>query len=143
MDGGSMLERLSARERGPAVHLLGHRLLACDAAAQSVRVAYSGKAEFCNPMGRVQGGFLAAMLEQAMIDAIYCAAGLDAGAVTLELETQFLAPVSPGPISVEAHVTRLGRSIAFLAGQLQDGNANLCLTGSAVALLQPPGETGG
>lgn len=142
MTDGDLLARLRARDRGPAVRLLGHDLLACDREAQSVRVAYEARAEFCNPMGQVQGGFLATMLEQAMIDAAYCAAGLDAGTVTLELETQFLSPGCPGPILAEARVTRLGRSIAFLSGQLQDGRGTALLAGSAVALLQARSGTG-
>ena len=141
-DGPPLLERLRERERGPAVRLLDHRLVACDKAAGSVRVAYEAKPEFCNPMGQVQGGFLSAMLEQAMIDAVYCAAGLDAGAVTLELDVHFLTPARPGTLFVDSRVTRLGRSIAFLAAELQDDHQSQCLTGSAVAILRPSSGSG-
>jgi uncharacterized protein (TIGR00369 family) len=142
MDALPLLERLRGRERGPAVRLLGHRLLDCDEAARSVRVAYEARPEFCNPMGQVQGGFLSAMLEQAMVDAVYCAAGLDAGAVTLELEVHFLASARPGMLLADGRVTRLGRSIAFLAAELQDESGTQCLSGSAVAILQSPSTSG-
>lgn len=142
MTDGDLLRQLRARDRGPVVRLLGHNLVACDPDAQRVRVAYEARPEFCNPMGQVQGGFLSTMLEQAMVDAAYCAAGMDAGAVTLELEAQFLTSGRPGPILAEAWVSRLGRSIAFLSGQLQDGEGNRLLTGSAVALLKMQAGTG-
>jgi hypothetical protein len=49
--------------RPPCAELLGWRLL--DARPQEgwIKLAFEGKPEFCNPAGFIQGGILAAMLD--------------------------------------------------------------------------------
>lgn len=50
----------------PCEATLGWRLLDADSATGAVRIAFEGKPVFCNPGGTIQGGFLAAMLDDTL-----------------------------------------------------------------------------
>src|SRR6185503_21207834 len=50
----------------PVATLLGARPLACDPAVGKITIAFEAKPEFCNLLGTVQGGMLAAMLDLVM-----------------------------------------------------------------------------
>lgn len=56
----ALIERFN-RYTSPSGRLLGFRMVECDGAAGRVRVAYEARPEFCNPMGTIQGGFVAAI----------------------------------------------------------------------------------
>ncbi len=45
--------------------------------------------------------------------------------VTIDLHVHFLQAVRPGPITVKARMTQLGKRIAFIEGQLFDKNGKL------------------
>jgi acyl-coenzyme A thioesterase PaaI-like protein len=51
------------------------------------------------------------------------------------LTVNFLAPAKPGPIIVEANVTQLGKSIAFVEGRLTAADGTLLATASASTRL--------
>jgi acyl-coenzyme A thioesterase PaaI-like protein len=51
-------------EMPPAAGLLGWKALSLEPG--HVRVRYTARPEFANPQGAIQGGFLAAMLDDAM-----------------------------------------------------------------------------
>lgn len=59
----------------PCAQLLGWRLLAHDEARGWIKVGFVGAAEFLNPAGRVQGGILAAMLDDTMGPAVLVKSG--------------------------------------------------------------------
>jgi acyl-coenzyme A thioesterase PaaI-like protein len=50
----------------PAAVLLGWRLVAVDPAAGTIEVSFTATERFLNPVGDVQGGFLAAMLDDTL-----------------------------------------------------------------------------
>ena len=108
----------------PYAQLLGWRPL--DARTQEgwIKVAFEGKQEFCNRAGFVQGGFLSAMLDPAMAATVILMSEGRLYTSTVSITVNFLAPAKPGPIIVEARVTKLGKTIAFVEGNLlaQDGN---------------------
>src|SRR2546427_11958538 len=56
-------------EMPPAAVLLGWKAL--DLQPGSGRVQYTARPAFCNPHGAIQGGFLAAMLDDAMAPAVF------------------------------------------------------------------------
>jgi uncharacterized protein (TIGR00369 family) len=43
---------------------------------------------------------------------------------TIELNVQFLAPAKPGRLIGKARVVRLGKTIGFVEGELEDANGN-------------------
>lgn len=118
----------------PAAALLGWEPL--ELAPGRVRVRCTAREEFHNPQGNVQGGFLAAMLDDAMGPALYTLLPADAFAPTLELKVSFLRPAKAGALVAEGRVVHRTRSVAFLEGTLSDDAGNLIATASATARIQ-------
>ena len=100
-----------------------------------MRVQFTARPEFTNPVGDVQGGFLAAMLDDTMGPAIVST--LEAGefAPTLEMKINYLKAARPGVLVGEAHVVKRGRAVAFAAGELRDESGDLVATATATALI--------
>jgi uncharacterized protein (TIGR00369 family) len=106
-----------------------------------VRVRYTARPEFGNPQGAIQGGFLAAMLDDAMGPALFTLLGSDQFAPTIEIKVNFLRPARPGPIIAEGRVVHRTRSLAFLEGTLATDGGDLIATGTATARISGgPGE---
>ncbi|MEC9347202.1 MAG: PaaI family thioesterase [Pseudomonadota bacterium] len=128
---------ISTRPRAGCSQLLGLVPLAFDPEAGTARIGYTAKPEFCNPMGVVQGGFLTAMIDEAMALAVVSAADFTIYVPTLELKVSFLNSGWPGPMVAEGRVVRLGTSIAFLEGKLFNGKDELIATATATAKVIP------
>lgn len=120
----------------PAATLLGWTLLAVDPDAGTIRVQFEARKEFLNPAGFVQGGLLAAMLDDTMGPALVATLGKGEFAPTLDLRVSFLRPVQMGRIVGDGRVVHRGGSIAFLAGELRGADGALVATGTATAKLQ-------
>ncbi len=122
----------------PAAALLGFELLAIDPAQGTIRVRFSARPEFTNPIGAVQGGFLAAMLDDTLGPAL--TATLEPGqfAPTIELKVNFVAPARPGPLVGEGRVVARGGTVAFLAGELRTEAGELIATATATARIVVP-----
>src|SRR5258708_36533648 len=107
----------------PSSKLLGWHLLDARPAEGWVRIGFDGKAEFCNPAGFVQGGILSAMLDDTMGPAVFVMTDGKLYTATITMTVNFLAPARPGPITGEAKVTQLGKTVAFVEGRLmaEDG----------------------
>jgi uncharacterized protein (TIGR00369 family) len=123
----------------PAAALLGWTPLTLEPG--HVRVQYSAREEFYNPQGNVQGGFLAAMLDDAMGPALFTTLAADQFAPTLELKVSFLRRAKAGTLVAEGRVVHRTRSVAFLEGTLSDGDGNLVATASATARIQAPRDS--
>lgn len=109
----------------PASRMLGWTFVSYDREAMVLRLAFDGKPEFRNPAGVIQGGILSAMVDDTFGPLV--GATLGKFGVTVDLTTQFLRPVLPGPITTEARILRRGRSVVFLEGDLMDAGGKLCL----------------
>ena len=119
----------------PAARLLGWELEEVDPEAGTIRVRFEARAEFANPTGAVQGGFLAAMLDDTMGPALVATLEPDQFAPTLELKVNFLRPARPGRLVGTARVVHRGGTVAFLAGELADADGTLVATASATARI--------
>ena len=121
----------------PAARLLGWELIDVDPDAGTIEVGYRATADFTNPVGDVQGGFVAAMLDDTLGPALVSMLGPDEFAPTLDLHVQFLRPVRPGPLVGRGRVTSKGRSVAFLAGELLDESGSVRAVATATAAIRP------
>ena len=94
----AILERFQRTRNQPTgSQTLGFRMVAVSQAERSVEVEFDGKAELLlNPMKQIQGGYLCAMLDEAMSVACMVASGMTAVAPTLEMKTSFFRPGMPG-----------------------------------------------
>jgi uncharacterized protein (TIGR00369 family) len=117
----------------PSAKLLGWRLLEARPKDGWLKVGFDGKVEFCNPAGFVQGGILSAMLDDSMGPAAFVMSEGKFYTTTISLTVNFIAPAKPGPLVVEAQVTQLGRSIAFMEGRLMAEDGTVLATASTVA----------
>lgn len=59
----------------PAARLLGWRLVAVDPQAGTIEVEFDAKPDFTNPSGFIQGGFIAAMLDDTLGPAAFAMTG--------------------------------------------------------------------
>ena len=119
----------------PSAKLLGWRLLDARPAEGWLKVAFDGKAEFLNPAGFVQGGILLAMLDDTMGPAVMVMTEGKFYTTTISLTVNFMAAAKPGPITAEARVTQLGKTIAFMEGKLTAEDGTLLATATTTARL--------
>jgi uncharacterized protein (TIGR00369 family) len=128
----ALLAVLEGRAPGPpAARHLGWRCIELDAENGTLVVEFQPRAEFLNPIGNVQGGFLAAMLDDTMGPLVF--ATLEPGQFnpTLEFKVSFLRPARLGPLTATARIVHRGRSIAFAAADLRDAGGELLATATA------------
>jgi uncharacterized protein (TIGR00369 family) len=119
----------------PSAKLLGWHLIDAKPKEGWIKVGFDGKAEFCNPAGFVQGGLLSAMLDDTMGPAVMVMTEGKLYTTTISLTVNFLAPAKPGPITAEAKVTQLGKTIAFVEGRLMAEDGTLLATASVSVRL--------
>jgi uncharacterized protein (TIGR00369 family) len=119
----------------PCAKLLGWHLIEADPKEGRIRVGFAGKPEFCNPAGFIQGGILSAMLDDTMGPAVFVMTDGRLYTATISMTVNFLAPAKPGPITGEATVTQLGKTVAFVEGRLMAGDGSVLATSSASARL--------
>lgn len=118
-----MIETVLDRYPTPeCARLLGLDILAADPDRRWVRIAFEGRHNFCNAAGVIQGGFLAAMLDDAMGPAVLIATAATRYPSTINMNVSFLAPATPGHLVAEATVVQLGKTIGFVEACLFDAN---------------------
>ncbi len=120
----------------PAAALLGWQLVEIDPDNGTIEVAFTATEAFLNPAGDVQGGMLAAMLDDTMGPALVATLPPGDWAPTIDLQVRFLAPARPGELRARGRVVRRGRDVAFLAGELRDSNDRLLATATASAIIR-------
>src|SRR6478609_5806692 len=120
----------------PAAALLGWELIAVDPEAGTIEVAFTASEQFLNPVGAIQGGFLAAMLDDTLGPALVATLGPGLFAPTTDLHVQFLRPARPGRLTGRGRIVRRGRAVAFLAGELLDDSGQVVATAVATAQVR-------
>ena len=88
-------------------------------------------------MKQIQGGYLCAMLDEAMSVACMVASGMTHVAPTAEMKTSFYRPAQPGPIMGIGRVVKWGRTIAFTEGELYDPEGRLLAKATGTAVPTP------
>jgi uncharacterized protein (TIGR00369 family) len=121
------------RPAPPAAATLGWTLSWVAPERGEIELCFDAREGFTNPMGNVQGGFLAAMLDDTMGPALVATLADGEFAPTLELKVSFLRPAAPGRIIGTGRVVHRGGSIAFLAGELRNEAGEILATATATA----------
>lgn len=124
------------RDPPPAAVLLGWKLTSVDPDAETIEVSFTATEQFLNPAGDVQGGFLAAMLDDTLGPALVATLGVGQWAPTIDLQVQFLRPAKPGKLHGTGRVVRRGREVAFLAGELRSEDGVVVATATASAIIR-------
>jgi uncharacterized protein (TIGR00369 family) len=121
----------------PAAATLGWELVSASPEEGTIEIAFQAIEAFLNPAGVVQGGFLAAMLDETLGPALV--AGLSPGdfILTTDLHVQFLRPARPGRLLGRGRVLRRGRDIGFLAGELVAEDGSIVAVATATVQIRP------
>jgi uncharacterized protein (TIGR00369 family) len=127
----------NSKKRPPCSDTLGMRLSALNQDDQWVRMEFDVSPSFANPTGAVQGGFISAMLDEAMSTAVIIASNVTMTAPTLEMKTSYLKRLMPGKASVEARILRLGKSACFMEAECFDAEGALVAKATATAIPMP------
>ncbi len=115
----AMLERFQNSKKRPACsETLGMRLTHVDQENLTIKLEFEAAEAFANPTGAIQGGFIAAMMDEAMSTCCIIASNVTMNAPTLEMKVSFLKPLFVGKAICEARVLKLGRSTAFVEASL-------------------------
>lgn len=127
-----MLARFAnSKKRPPCTETLGMRLTHVDQANMIARFAFEARQDFANPTGAIQGGFVCAMLDEAMSTAAIIASNVTMNAPTLEMKVSFLRPLFVGKATAEARILKWGKSTCFIEAELFDPEGKLVAKASA------------
>jgi uncharacterized protein (TIGR00369 family) len=127
----------SSKKRPPCSETLGARLVHVDQARRIIRMEFEAAPAFANPTGAIQGGFLAAMLDEATSTAAIIASNVTMNAPTLEMKISFFRPVFVGKATCEARILKWGKSICFIEADLFDAAGELAARASATQAPKP------
>jgi uncharacterized protein (TIGR00369 family) len=121
----------------PTAEFLRLKLISHDASDGYVRIGFEPRPEFLNPAGVVQGGFLAAILDDCVGPAVWARTNGQLFTVTIGLNVTYLAPVPCEPLVGEGRVVQLGKTIGFVDAQLMDQKDRVLVRASATVRLVP------
>jgi uncharacterized protein (TIGR00369 family) len=128
---------LDSIQRPPCAELLGWEMVHARPAEGWVRIRFEGKPQFRNPTGYIQGGILAAMLDDTMGPAVFAMTEGALYTATIDMNVSYVAPAKVGPIFGEGRVVHLGKSIGFLEAELRDETGLLIARATSTARLVP------
>jgi uncharacterized protein (TIGR00369 family) len=138
MSDADMLARFKTSKKRPACSdTLGMDLAEVHQDEMRIVVNFTADKSFANPTGAVQGGFIAAMLDEAISTNIIIASNVTMTAPTLEMKTSYLAPLFVGPAKVEAKILKFGKSVCFSEARCFDPDGKLVATATATAAPRP------
>jgi uncharacterized protein (TIGR00369 family) len=112
---------------------LGLEFVQVDGERGTIETKFEATEIFLNPAGHVQGGFLAAMLDDTMGTALSGTLDLGQFAPTVNLNVQFHRPAVLGPLKGVGRVVMRGREVCHGSAELwQNDKIVATATGSFV-----------
>jgi uncharacterized protein (TIGR00369 family) len=133
---GPFWEWAAGRSPGPpGTALLGWKCRQLDTDAGIVAFEFNAKPDFTNAMGAIQGGYLAAVFDDALGAALFATVGHGHFTPTVELKVNYIRPARPGLLVGQTRVVHKGRSLAFLSGELSTPEGDLIATATATARI--------
>lgn len=109
----------------PASKLLGWTLRKVDPAAGTIEIGFTADERFTNPGGTVQGGFLAAMLDDTQGPALFAMTDGEVYAPTIDFNIAFIKAARPGEFVGKGRVINRGKTIVFTEAELFDETGDL------------------
>ena len=90
-----------------------------------------------NPVGSVHGGFAATLLDSC--NGVTAQCNLDKGfiSLTLDLKVNYLRPMTAdtGEVVETGNITKSGRKVIFVSGELKDSNNKLIATATSTEII--------
>ncbi|WP_300375890.1 PaaI family thioesterase [Henriciella sp.] len=133
-----MLARFRNSKKRPACSdTLGMQLAEVHQDEMRIVVDFHADESFANPTGAIQGGFVTAMLDEAISTNIIIASNVTMTAPTLEMKTSYLAPLFVGPAKVEAKILKFGKTVCFSEARCLAPDGKVVATATATAAPKP------
>ena len=98
---------------------------------------FESTAAHCHSGHVVQGGFVAGMLDSAMSMAVMAQSGFTRAPATLELKVSYLKGTTLGVNRAIGWVVQMGKTVAFVEGELYNAGGELLAKASSSARLVP------
>ena len=130
-----------SRDMAPATaRWMGMEVLGWDREAKVLRVSFDPPRDVINFGGVIQGGFLIAMMDDAMGFNAFVSMGMTTRQASIDIHTHFFRPVAYGRTEVEARIVRSGRNVAFVEAELFDRDGTLAARAVSSMKLSAIGE---
>ena len=115
----------------PAERTLGFEFIEAIPDSGQITLEFDAKPEFCNVLGNIGGGFLAAMLDE--VTSLAPATTYQPGEFgpTLEIKVNFIRACKPGKLHGIGRTIHRTNSVAFVEGELRDVNGAIVATATA------------
>lgn len=127
----------------PCLRTLGGGIVAFDPQTDTATMEWTATSDHChsvegNPRGGiVQGGIVTGWIDAAMAHACIAKSRFTVAVPSLEIKVSFLLAAHPGKYRSIGWITRWGKSIAFLEGELRDMDGQVVARASSTAALRP------
>ncbi|MDF1853909.1 PaaI family thioesterase [Pseudooceanicola sp.] len=118
----------------PIAEFLGWELISEDPETGDIEIAFHPTDEMTNVRGDVQGGIVAAMLDDTMGPALMSLTGGRCIAASLDINISYMRPMHPGRVIARGRVIRKGRTIAFLEAELFNAEGKLLARATSSAI---------
>jgi uncharacterized protein (TIGR00369 family) len=90
------------------------------------------------PFGMVHGGVFASIVDAAAYWAIfYDIDDPNAGATTVDLKLNYLAPAASGKLIARGRQIKLGKTLGYAEAEVADGNGKILAHGTSTLMLLP------
>lgn len=132
MDVAERIRALNA-DAPPCVRSLGGSVEDYEPERRQIVMRFEMPLEFCHSGNVVQGGFVTGMLDAAMAHVVFLELGMRIALPSLDINVSFLRPTLAGPQRAHGRILRLGRSVAFLDGELFDAEGRLTARATSTA----------
>ena len=120
-----------------ASKLLGWMLKAIDPAAGTIEIGFTADERFANPQGFVQGGIVAAMLDDTHGPALFAHVDGAVFPVTVDFNVSFIKAARFGSFIGKGRLVSMGKTIAFTEAELFDEAGQIIARGTFTSRLVP------
>jgi uncharacterized protein (TIGR00369 family) len=121
----------------PCARHLGFELVDFSVAGAWAEVAFAPRPEFANPAGAVQGGFVCAMLDDALSVAASISQRFAVIVPTLQTSVTYLRPTPIARVVARGEVLRFGSASVAMQGTLRDAAGSVLAVATATAVPRP------
>jgi uncharacterized protein (TIGR00369 family) len=121
----------------PCARHLGFDLIDFSVGQGWAEMGFTPRPEFANPAGHVQGGFICAMLDDAMAVAASISKRLTIIVPTLQMSISYLRPTPLARVTARGEVLRFSTSSVTMQGTLRDAGATVLAVATATAVPRP------
>jgi uncharacterized protein (TIGR00369 family) len=122
-------------ETPAASALLGWTLRTVNPMAGTIEIGFTADERFANPQGYVQGGMIAAMLDDTHGPALFAHVEGAVFPVTVDFNVSFIKAARFGSFIGKGRLISMGKTIAFTEAELFDESGDLVARGTFTSRL--------